>query len=156
MNLFHSRTPRLHQDPTALIMTVYRKPTQTDQYLHWDSNHFTVAKQIVCNTLAHRAKVVSSNQPALIKELDHIMNALQSCQFPTWALNKLQQNFECRHYTNTEPSPSDSQHNNNGTNNNFNNKNLSIVVPYIQRLGDKFKRACNKMVFKYILKALTP
>ena len=36
--------------------TVYRKPTHTDQYLHWDSNHDITAKQSVHNTLAHRAK----------------------------------------------------------------------------------------------------
>ena len=39
--------------------TVYRKPTHTDQYLHWDSNHHITAKQSVYNTLAHTAKVVS-------------------------------------------------------------------------------------------------
>ena len=35
---------------------VYRKPTHTDQYLHWDSNHHITAKQSVYNTLAHRTK----------------------------------------------------------------------------------------------------
>ena len=40
--------------------TVYRKPTHTDQYLHWDSNHFITAKNSVYNTLARRVKVVSS------------------------------------------------------------------------------------------------
>ena len=52
--------------------TVYRKPTHTDQYLHWDSNHFITAKQSVYNTLAHRAKTVSSKQEALHMELHHI------------------------------------------------------------------------------------
>ena len=47
--------------------TVYRKPMHTDQYLHWDSNHFITAKYSVYNILAHRAKIVSSNQEALNK-----------------------------------------------------------------------------------------
>ena len=59
--------------------TFYRKPTHTDQYLHWDINHFITAKQSVYNTLAHRAKVVSSYQESLHKELDHIKKALQTC-----------------------------------------------------------------------------
>ena len=33
----------------------YRKPTHTDQYLHWESNHFITTKQSVYNTLARRA-----------------------------------------------------------------------------------------------------
>ena len=40
--------------------TVYRKPTHTDQYLHWDSNHHITAKQSLYNTLAYRSKIVSS------------------------------------------------------------------------------------------------
>ena len=52
--------------------TVYRKPTHTDQYLHWDSNHHITAKQSVFNTLAHRAKTVSSTQDKMDKELHHI------------------------------------------------------------------------------------
>ena len=66
-----------------LIITVYRKPTHIDQYLHWDSNHFTGAKYSVFNTLAYRAKPVSHNQQTLHKELDHIKNTLQACHFPT-------------------------------------------------------------------------
>ena len=130
----------------TLIATVYRKPTHTDQYLHLDSNHFITAKDSVYNTLACRAKVVSSNQPSLTKELVHIRMALQCCHFPTWALNKLQQDFECRHYNNNEPSSTDSQNinnNNNGPSNN-NNKTISMVVPYIQGLVEKFKRTCNR------------
>ena len=87
--------------------TGYRKPTHTDQYLHWDSNHHITAKQCVYNTLAHRAKVVSSSHGTLDKELQHIKTALQACQFPKWALNQWHHRFL-----------NNSQHNNNTSNNN--------------------------------------
>ena len=60
------------QPDNTLSTSVYRKPTHTDQYLHWDSNHHITAKQSVYNTLAHRAKTVSSTQDLLDKELSHI------------------------------------------------------------------------------------
>ena len=55
------------QPDNTLSTSVYRKPTHTDQYLHWDSNHHITAKQRVYNTLAHRAKTVSSTQHNLEK-----------------------------------------------------------------------------------------
>ena len=70
------------QPDNTFSTTVYRKPTHTDQYLHWDSNHHITAKQSVFNTLSHRAKTVSSTQDSLDKELDHIKTALKHCQFP--------------------------------------------------------------------------
>ena len=78
----------------TLSTTVYRKPTQRDQYLHWDSNHFIGAKHSVYNTLMHWAKTVSSNQEALHKELNQIRKALQACHFPPWALNQLNKNLK--------------------------------------------------------------
>ena len=56
--------------------TVHRKPTHTDQYLHWDSNHHIPVKQSVYNTLAHMAKVVYSTKGTLDKELQHIKTVL--------------------------------------------------------------------------------
>ena len=125
----------------TLTTIVYRKPTHTDQYLHWDSNHLIAAKHSVYNTLAHRFKVVSYNQQPLHKELDHTMKALEACHFPTWTLNRLQQKVEHKHQTNTDPSSMDIQPTNNTDNNGSNNnKNISIVVPYIHGLGEKFKK----------------
>ena len=124
----------------TLNTTVYRKPTHTDQYLHWDSNHIITAKHSVYNTVEHRANVVSSNPTSLNKDLENIRMALHCCHFPTWAMNKLQHNFQHRHYNN-EPTSADnhnSNNNTNGTNNsNSNNRNSFMVVPYIQGLGEK-------------------
>ena len=119
--------------------TGYRKPTYTDQYLLWDSNHHITAKQSVYNTLAHRAKKVSSNQEILDKELLHIGKALQACQFPNWALNQLQQKF----LNNNQPNSNTRDNNNTNQNtNNTNitkNRNITSVVPYIKGTSEKFK-----------------
>ena len=60
----------------TLITTVYRKHTHTNQYLHWDSNHFITAINSVFTTLAFRAKVVCTSQQALHREMEHIRKAL--------------------------------------------------------------------------------
>ena len=119
--------------------SVYRKPMHRDQCLHWEGNHFITTKQSVYNTLANKAKIVSSNQEVLDKELPHIRKALQACQFPNWALN---------HQNSTEvTNPANHNNNNNSSpTNNYdtNNKNryITFVVPYIQGTGEKFKKVC--------------
>ena len=59
----------------TLTTSVYRKPTHTDQYLHWDSNHNLPAKHSVYIFLAHRARVDCRKQSALQQEEDHIRQA---------------------------------------------------------------------------------
>ena len=44
--------------------TVYRKPTHTDKYLDWNSNHSLAAKRSVIQALIHRAKMVCSTDQA--------------------------------------------------------------------------------------------
>ena len=118
--------------------SVYRKPTHTDQYLHWDSNHHITAKQSVCNTLAHRAKVVSFSQDKLDRELKHIRTASQNCQFPDWALNQWHHKF-------TNPNPPNNNTTNNNTQDNSNNKkNITMAVPYMPGTGEKFRKLCKR------------
>ena len=44
------------QADNSLSITVYHKPTHTDQYLQWDSHHSLSAKYSVIGTLTHRLK----------------------------------------------------------------------------------------------------
>ena len=126
------------QPDNTFSTTVYRKPTHTDQYLHWDSNHHITAKQSVYNTLAHRAKTVSSTQDNLKKELTHIKTALHHCQFPSWALNQWEHKFN----QTQPPTAQDNNSNNNSNSSNSNKYKATIVVRYINKTAEKFKRLC--------------
>ena len=74
----------------SLSITVYRKPTHTDQYLQWDSHHNLSAKFSVINTLFHRAQTVCSNPELLKIEKEHLRKALTQCKYPKWALDKVE------------------------------------------------------------------
>ena len=73
-----------------LSITVYRKPTHTDQYLQWDSYHHLSAKFSVIQTLSHKDSTVCSNPEFLQKEKDHLRKALTKCKYPKWALDKVE------------------------------------------------------------------
>ena len=76
--------------------------------------------------------------------MDHIRKVLHAFNFPLWTLNNLQNKFNHKHnihngHTTTGNQPITT--NNNGSN----SKNISIVVPYIHGLGERFKRTCNNL-----------
>ena len=72
--------------------------TEAD-YLHWESNHFFTAKNSVYNILAFKAKVVCTSKQALHKEMKHIWNSLQACNFPPLTL------FTLQHKSNSKQTP---------------------------------------------------
>ena len=76
------------QEDGSIMTAVYRKPTHTYMYLHWDSYHHLAAKYSVINTLRHRAKTVCTSKQLLEKEEDHLFSALRRCKYPVWAWNK--------------------------------------------------------------------
>ena len=74
----------------TLTTSVYRKCTHTDKYFQMNSNHSFSTKYNVFKTLTHRAKVACTNQLQYKEEEDHIRQALLGCNYPNWALNRLQ------------------------------------------------------------------
>ena len=74
----------------SLSISVYRKPTHTDQYLQWDSHHHLSARFSVIQTLSHRASTMCSNPELLQKEEEHLRKAITKCNYPKWALDKVE------------------------------------------------------------------
>ena len=52
---------------------MYRKPTHTERYLHFDSYHPPDVKTGIIQTLVHRSKVNSENH---VQEIKHLTNAM--------------------------------------------------------------------------------
>ena len=73
----------------TLSITVYRKPTHTDQYLQWDSHHHLSAKFSVIHILSHRASTVCSKPELLQQEKNHLRKPLTKCKYPKWAVDKV-------------------------------------------------------------------
>ncbi len=61
---------------------VYRKSTDTDQYLNFKSHQPLQHKLGVIRTLKHRAKTICSDDEQHTKELDHIKKALSIFGYP--------------------------------------------------------------------------
>ena len=72
----------------SLSTSVFRKPTHTDLYLQWDSQHTISSKYSVAGTLYYRAKTICSDPQLQKKEEEHLYQALQRCRYPLWAINR--------------------------------------------------------------------
>ena len=79
-NKWDGAIPFLNTIVKPEALTVYRKPTHTDQYLQWDSYHYLSAKFSVIHILTHRVQTVCSNPELLCKEKAHLRKAYTLCK----------------------------------------------------------------------------
>ncbi|XP_046568068.1 uncharacterized protein LOC124276482 [Haliotis rubra] len=73
------------RDPCNKIQTtVYRKPINSDQYIHFNSTHPPKTKSGVISTLTRRAKKICSRSDDLEHELNHLQRVFTNLnQYPT-------------------------------------------------------------------------
>ena len=69
----------LKRNNVEITVLVYRKPTHTEQYLHYSSHHQTSFNKSVVSCLFNRAYSIITNKDDLLKE-----NARIKQVFNTW------------------------------------------------------------------------
>ena len=68
----------------TLRTQVYRKPTHTDRYLHFDSHHPQHQKLAVTKTQHDRANTHNTIPADARHEATHVLSVLQLNGFPLW------------------------------------------------------------------------
>ena len=118
----------------TLTTKVYRKPTHTDQYLQWDSNHNLASKYSVINTLTQRARTLCSTPEFINKELEHLEEVLRGFKYPRWAIKKILHKQKHQQDKTNKKKQHQSLH----------KKICHMVVPYSQGISESFKNICKK------------
>ena len=70
----------------TICNTLYKKPTHTDRYLDWNSNHPIFAKSYT--SITKRARMVCFTPELLAKEMDYLHRVLHRHNYPDWFLKK--------------------------------------------------------------------
>ncbi|XP_072022533.1 uncharacterized protein [Amphiura filiformis] len=130
-------TSTVIQADGSLEIKIYRKPTHTDQYLHFSSNHPLEHKFGVIQTLFHRAESVITKPQAVVEEKQHITQALTKCGYPEWAFNKI-----------NKPKSAKSNHNRDST---VTSKG-QVVLPYIKGISEALRRNFQKVGIRVTFK----
>ena len=123
--------------PNSIESTVYRKPTHTDRYLDYKSNHPISAKLSVIHSLIHRAKQLCSTPESLAKEMDHLHKVLQDNHYTTQSF----QQGKPQQKANKKPNPSTGKF-----------IGARVVIPYIKGLSEQYRHALAKYKVRVFFK----
>ena len=116
---------------TPLSPWFRRKPTHTDQYLHWDSHHSTTNKYSIYTSLSHRAQYVCSNQQLSKQDSTDAVIPIgcSTDSKPNWNSNLVKNNdTTAQTYTGTTTEMI----------------NTFVVIPYSKGLSKSFRNICGK------------
>ncbi len=118
-----------HMPDGSLRLSVYRKPTHTNQYLNFLSHHPLHQKLGVIRTLNHRCETIVTSEEDRTKEKGLLKDALKKCGYPDWAFRE-RKRTEANTGQETGGGEKDRKH--------------LVVLPYAQGVSEKLCRVFKK------------
>lgn len=112
----------------TLKLTIYRKPTHTNQYLSFNSHHHISHKLSVVRTLIDRAETVVTNHQDKQQEITAITEALTNCGYPKWTIRSVRRSIEEKKQK--PKSATKKEEKNKG----------HVMLPYIHGLSERLRR----------------
>ena len=124
----------LKRNNGEISVLVYRKPTHTDQYLHYSSHHQTSCKESVVSSLFNRAYSISTNKNDLHKENARIKQVLKENGYQESIISKI-----FKRITNNHSLPQLQQQTQAADIQEEEIK-MSINLPYVEGTSEKLRR----------------
>ena len=123
----------------TISFTIFRKPTHTEKYLDYDSNHPIEHKSSVVRTLLHRAFTLCDIEHRQ-QEVNHISDALQNNGYPKSLIKKHEQKLvskfnDTNHQRNNDPTSNDPI---------SDGKQPYVSIPYIPGVSERISRVFKK------------
>ena len=127
---------KIHHSPNGdICIKIYRKPTHTDQYLLWTSEHPIAHKLSVVRTLYERAAIITNPEDRITEEL-HIEQALKTCHYPHWAIQKGAQQVKSKASTQTRRKKKQKEQNQESRG--------VVTLPYVRGVTERIQRVMKK------------
>ena len=124
----------LKRNNGEISVLVYRKPTHTDQYLHYSSHHQTSCKESVVSSLFNRAYSIITNKADLHKENARIKQVLKENGYQESIISKIFKRITYNHslpQLQQQTQAADIQEE---------EIKMSIYLPYVEGTSEKLRR----------------
>ena len=126
----------------SLDVSIYRKPTHTNRYLHFKSHHPTHVKRGVVRCLHDRAREIISTQDNLQKEVDHLARVLKQNGYPA---NFIRDASTPPMQETADTSGRDEEQER--------EKEPLVVIPYVTGMSEDIRRVCRKFNIRVVFKS---
>ena len=122
-----------------LDVTVYRKPTHTDRYLHFSSHHPTHVKKGLVRCLYDRARNITKEASNLEAEKAHLSGALKRNGYPGAFVRAASQKSKPR-----ERDPEEAQ---------GEGKPTLMMLPYVAGVSERIRKACRNYNIRVVFRS---